>query len=75
MAISPPTRAQRDANLDALQAAVNQWATAEQSRLENETKFLRSILQGRGITAAGSANLAKVSSLVVSEINQFLLSK
>lgn len=73
MANTPPTRAQRDANLDALEKAVNEWAESEKTRLENEVKFMRAVLQGRGVSEAGSANLALGALEVAGEINDFLV--
>jgi len=68
----PPTKQARDANLDSLLTAVTQWSQQEIQRLDNETKYLRAILQGRGISDTGSKNLAKASSLVNAEIDEFL---
>ena len=74
MAKLPPTKAARDANLDALQTAVNQWAETEKTRLENEVKFMRAVLQGRGATNVGSQNLAATSVLLQTEIDDFIVS-
>ena len=73
MAKQPPTTAQRDANLDALQKALDEWATTESARLENEVKFMRAILQGRGASSAGSKNLAATSVLLQTAINDFVV--
>jgi len=72
MATQPPTKDERDANLDALQEAVNTWAADEQTRLENEVAFMRKVMEGRGATDASSKNLSEASSLVVAEIDAFL---
>jgi hypothetical protein len=74
MAQQPPTQVQRDANLDALQVALNQWATSETLRLDNEVKFMRSVLQGRGAVNVGTTNLASTSTLLQTAINDFLVS-
>lgn len=67
-----PTRQERDANLDSLQIAVDQWSKWEMDRLENEVKFMRSVLQGRAATEAGTKNLAAAAELVQVEINEFI---
>jgi len=64
---------ERDARLDALKEAVEEWADKEITRLEDEATFLKSILKGR--TGAGrltEQNVADASKLVVDEISQFL---
>ena len=66
-------KVERDKRLDALKKAVDEWATKEIKRLEDEAKFLKSILQGR--TGAGrltKQNVSDASKLVVDEITQFL---
>jgi hypothetical protein len=73
MAITPPSTQERDANLDALKDAATEWFDKEQKRLDNETKFLRSVLQGRGLQETGTKNLEAVAAVVVEEINSFLL--
>ncbi len=73
MAAQPPTKAERDANLDALKEAVDEWAESERTRLENETFFMRSVLQGRGASNLGTKNLALASTLLQVEINEFLV--
>jgi hypothetical protein len=58
----PPTKADRDANLDALQAAVDEWGEKERNRLENEVKFMRAVLKGRtGSEEAGTEALDAAS--------------
>jgi len=69
----PPTRTERDANLDALQAAVDEWGEKELSRLENEVKFMRAVLRGRtGSEKAGTQALDAASSLLQAEIDDFI---
>jgi hypothetical protein len=66
-------KAERDARLDALKSATVEWADKETKRLQDEAKFLKSILKGR--TGAGrltNQNVADASKLVVDEISQFL---
>ena len=74
MAVSPPTKTQRDSNLDALQEAVDRWAEIEQTRLENEVQFLRAVQEGRGAKDAATRNLSAVETIVVAEIDSFIVS-
>jgi hypothetical protein len=73
MATLPPDKTSRDANLNALLAAVQEWGQKEKTRLDNETLFLRSVLTGRGATAAGDANLEQAVSALKEEIDQYVL--
>lgn len=73
MATAPPTKADRDVNLELLKTTVSTWATQEQTRLENEVKFLRAVMAGRGASDTGTENLSAVSALLNDEINEFLL--
>jgi hypothetical protein len=73
MSAIQPSTAKRNANLDKLLAAANEWAAKEQSRLENEVKFMRSVLSGRGSTKTGTGNLATIKPLIEAEIDEFLI--
>ena len=73
MATQPPTKEQRDANLDILRTAVDEWADSETTRLNNETLFMRSVLQGRGASDVGTKNLASASTVLQAEINEYLI--
>ena len=67
------TKALRDARLIELKNATVEWADKEKKRLEDEAKFLKSVLKGR--TGAGrltNQNVADSSKLVVDEISRFL---
>lgn len=64
--------ATRDANLDALSQAVDEWFEKEKTRLDNETKFLRAVAQGRGSANVGTANLLEAAKLVQVELEDFL---
>ena len=75
MARQAPTTAARDANLDLLQEAVDQWVEAETTRLENEVTFLRQVRQGRGAESAGSANLAAASDLLQVSIDDYIVAR
>lgn len=69
-------KAERDARLDKLKTATNQWADAETTRLQKEADFLKAILKGR--TGAGrltNQNVVDSSDLVVNEITEFLGTK
>ena len=69
-----PTKAERDANLDALQSAVEEWAAKEKTRIEEEIAFLRKVLKGRtGAEEANSTNLAASLELVTAEIDSFII--
>jgi hypothetical protein len=73
MAKAPPTREERDANLDALTSAVKEWGDKETARLENEVKFMRAVLKGRiGSEKAGTANLDSLSKLLQAEVDAFM---
>lgn len=66
-------KAERDARLDELKSATVEWADKEIKRLEDESTFLKSILQGR--TGAGrltNQNVADSSKLLTDEISRFL---
>ena len=73
MATKPPDKASRDANLDALKEAVDEWATVALTRLDNEAKFIRSVLDGRGANTAGTKNLEEASALLQADIDAFLV--
>jgi hypothetical protein len=74
MALAPPTKDERDANLDALKEAVDTWVEDEKTRLENEVNFMRKVMEGRGAaTDAGTTNLATAGDVVVAEIDAFLI--
>jgi hypothetical protein len=68
-----PTKAARDARLDTLKVAVDEWGKKEKKRYEDEAKFLQSVIDGH--TGAGkvvSANTQKSSAYAVDKISQFL---
>ena len=70
---TPPTRKERDANLDALQNAADEWADKELTRLENEVKFMRAVLMGRtGSEKAGTESLDSASAILQAEIDEFI---
>lgn len=73
MAKLPPTKTQRDANLDTLKTAVNTWGEKEKARLENEVKFMRAVLKGRtGSEKAGTQNLNTLQQILELEIEDFI---
>lgn len=73
MAKLPPTKADRDANLDTLKDAVKEWGDKEKTRLENEVKFMRAVLKGRtGSEKAGTKNLDTLSKFLKTEIDDFI---
>jgi len=66
-------KTERDARLDALKKATDEWADKEIKRLEDEATFLKSVLKGRtGAGRLANQNVADSSKLVVDEISQFL---
>ena len=70
----PPTRAERDANLNALKSAVDEFVSSERTRLEEENKFLRAVLDARGgAPDASQRNLASAGKLVQTEIDAFVV--
>ena len=74
MASVPPTKKERDANLDALNEAVDGFVQSEKIRLENEVKFLRAVLKARGgAPNASEQNLASAGLLVQTEIDAFIV--
>ena len=74
MASSPPTKDERDKNLDALSEAVKKFVESERTRLENENKFLRAVLNKRGgAPNASEQNLASAGSLTQTEIDAFIV--
>jgi hypothetical protein len=72
MALYPPTKESRDANLDNLSAAVEQWYQTEKVRIESEVRFLKQVKQGRGASSLARLNLETASQLLQSEVNDFL---
>lgn len=72
MAKLAPTIDARNSNLDSLQTAVDEWADTEVTRLDNETKFLRAVLQGRGASDIGTKNLESTASLVQEAISEYI---
>lgn len=73
MAKTPPTTDERDANLDKLTKAMDDWFEDEKRRLDNEAKFMRSVLKGRGVSDAGTRNLDEASALLQSEVDEFIV--
>lgn len=67
------TKKERDANLDNLKSAAIEWGDKEIARIEKETKFLRSILQGRGAEDAAALNLLGANDKLGDEIDNFFL--
>ena len=75
MATTPPTKSARDKNLTDLKLAATTWFDKEMRRLDNESKFLRAVLIGRGINESVIQNLTALHPVVVSEITDFLTAK
>lgn len=64
--------AARDARLDALKTAVDDFAKSETKRIENETKFLRTVLAGRGSDAVAVTNLLAGAEPLELEIARYI---
>jgi hypothetical protein len=65
--------ADRDALLDRLQEAFNDWYDREKSRLEDEATYLKSTLRGRtGSERLATENTTEAEVLVVNDITSFL---
>lgn len=65
-----PTKSSRDANLKALKKAVEDWATKEIERLDNEARFMKAVVKGRtGSEELGALNLSEAKELVTDELN------
>jgi hypothetical protein len=72
MATTPPSESKRNENLDALKKAMDEFFEDEKRRLDNETKFMRAVLEGRGASDAGTRNLATQSALLQVEVDEFI---
>lgn len=67
------TKAERDARLDALDRAVDEWGERETKRLGDEVTFLKSVIKGRtGAGQLADQGVADASNLLVQKIGQFL---
>lgn len=74
MALIPPNKESRDANLTALESSVKEWVEKEKKRLEDEVKFMRAIMRGRlGVSKVALRNLSEATSLAQAEIDRFIL--
>jgi hypothetical protein len=63
----------RDQLLDDLKAALDEWAEAEEQRIEDEVAFVKSVLRGRtGSERLARANTREAEVLVVDDITSFL---
>ena len=67
------TKEERDANLDALAAAADGFLGVELARIEDETKFLRTVLIARNAEKAGVINLSNAETAVQDELTDYLL--
>lgn len=66
-------RRERDARLDRLKQALDDWHENERGRLEDEATFLKSVLRGRtGSERLARENTAEAEVLVVDDITSFL---
>jgi hypothetical protein len=68
-----PEKAARDARLDALKVAAEDWGKRETKRLKDQVALSKRMLKGRtGSERLANATTASVSNLTVDEINTFL---
>jgi hypothetical protein len=66
-------REERDARLDRLKTALDEWHANERGRLEGEATFLKSVLRGRtGSERLSRENTTEAEVLVVDDITSFL---
>jgi len=66
-------KVERDKRLDALKAATEEWAAKEKKRLEDEVKFLKSVINSRtGAGQLSSQGVDDSKDLLVQSIGQFL---
>lgn len=66
-------RNRRDALLDDLQQAFEQWHQNETKRVDREIRYLKSVLRGRtGSDRLGSANAEEASRIVQTDLDSFL---
>lgn len=64
---------ERNKRLDALKEAVEEWGTKEKKRLEDEVKFLKSVINGRtGAGQLANQGVEDAKALLVDRIGQFL---
>jgi len=69
-----PSVTERNARLDALVEATKAWATQQRAALQHRVSSNKRILQGRtGSERLAQSTVRAVSSLVVDEIDAFLL--
>lgn len=71
--MADPAKTNRDALLDELSAAMDDWYGKETTDIQNEENFVKSVIQARsaGATAA-AANVSVARVLVIDDITSFL---
>lgn len=62
----------RNERLQGLKTAVDDFAENEVKRIENETKFLKSVLTGRGADKTAVVNLLDGTKALEEEITRYL---
>jgi len=72
MGKSVPDKDIRDANLDKLKGAVDEWVDKEITRLDNEVAFMRDVIKGRGAKEAAMKNLSAATAVALKDIDAFL---
>ena len=67
------TKTERDARLEALKSATEQWGQKETKRLEDDAAFLKSVLKRRSSAGQLAASgVEKAKDYLVQRISQFL---
>lgn len=73
MATQDQSQKERNALLDELSKALEDWHTKEADLIKNEAKFMRAVVKGRsGTMALSKGNVEKAKVLVVDDITSFL---
>jgi len=67
------TKEERDARLDELSTATQEWAAKRRTYLQDQVAFGKALLKGRtGAERLNNKSVATASNLLVDEIEQFL---
>lgn len=73
MAVKDPAQEQRNALLDDLTSALEDWYKVETKAIKDEADFVRSTVKGRGGAMSLSKNNVETAKvLVIDDVNSFL---
>lgn len=68
-----PATERRNALLDELRQATDDWATAEEQKVQKEIDFMKSVMRGRtGSERLQRSNTTEARVLVIDDISSFL---